>query len=78
MFWFTATHPETGEPLEVEAQYTRARRGQRNEFGLPLEPDEPETIVILKTRGREGHMVENEAVIKSVEAAAWRCLRCEP
>lgn len=35
-----------GEEVEVEFSYYPACRGQRDRYGVPLEPDEPEDIEI--------------------------------
>ena len=35
-----------GIEMEVEYEYTKACRGARDSYGVPLEPDEPEDIEI--------------------------------
>jgi hypothetical protein len=77
MFWFRTPHPLTGEPLEVEAVYVRPRRGRRDEFGLPLEPDEPEAIILAEIRDRDGQIIDSEIIEEKVEVAAWRYLERE-
>ena len=48
MFWFEADHPETGEPVGVEAVRYGARQGLRDCFGAPLEADDAEEWAICR------------------------------
>lgn len=75
MFRFETVHPETGEPLEVEARYVRPRRGALDEFGLPMEPDEPEMVLISRVTPRCGEVLESEGVMDGLKAQAWCFLR---
>ncbi|XHR29555.1 MAG: hypothetical protein ACFUZC_03155 [Chthoniobacteraceae bacterium] len=77
MFWFTTAHPLTGEPLEVEALYRRPRRGRRDEFGQPMEPDEPEAVIVAEVLDRKGQVVDYELIKCSLEADARRALSRE-
>lgn len=36
----------SGIEMEVEYEYTRACRGARDSYGVPLEPEEPEDVEI--------------------------------
>ena len=66
MFWFDATHPDTGEPLEVEAVRYRSRRGLRDCYGAPMEPDDEEELTICRVRdqfGREMAFPDLEAFL---------------
>jgi hypothetical protein len=54
LFRFESRHPETGEMIEVEAEYFAPRRGSRDLYGAPLEPDDPEEILIRHVRTRSG------------------------
>ena len=51
---FEARHPETGETIEVEAEYFPPRCGSRDCYGAPLEPDDPEEMLIRHVRTRAG------------------------
>lgn len=75
MFWFESVHPETGEALEVEAVYFRPRRGLRDEFGAPLEPDDVEAVVVAEVRNRAGEPVPFEAFRGAMEAEGWEFAR---
>ena len=57
LFRFETRHPETGAVIEVEAEYLPPRRGSRDGYGAPLEPDDPEEIVIRHVRTRAGSPV---------------------
>lgn len=74
MFWFKAQHPETGEPLEVEAVYFRKKPGLKDLYGVPLEPDDPEMVVVYAARDASGKAVDFQAFRDTLEAAAWRFL----
>ena len=39
---------------EVLYEYTEACRGSRNEYGVPMEPDWPESVDVLKVTINEG------------------------
>ena len=43
------------EAVEVLGSYTPARRGARDAFGVPLEPDDVETIEILDAADHYGN-----------------------
>lgn len=56
-FRFDAVVPQTGEPVEAAARYCPARRGLRDRHGVPLEPDDPEELILLQVRNRAGEPV---------------------
>ena len=72
MFWFETVHPETGEPLEVEAVYYPQRRGLRDRFGAPVEPDDQETVGICEVRNRAGEQVRWDEFQDQLLEAGWR------
>jgi hypothetical protein len=73
-----------GVKIEVEFEYHRARRGARDSFGVPMEPDDPEDVEIksVKVGGAEiiallgmKEIAEiEEAVITQMkeDAAEWK------
>ena len=58
MFWFETIHPETGELIEIEAEYRAPRRGLRDRFGGPVEPDDDEELIVIGVWNRDGERVE--------------------
>jgi len=72
MFWFETVHPETGEALEVAAVYFPARRGLRDAYGAPLEPDDEEAVVVCEVFNRAGKPVEWRGLEDSLIVEAWR------
>ncbi|MDD5349891.1 MAG: hypothetical protein PHQ12_06745 [Chthoniobacteraceae bacterium] len=73
MFWFRTAHPETGEALEVAAVYIPPRRGARDGYGVPLEPDDAEEVRVCEVRRHGGEVVDFSAFQEALEAQAWRC-----
>ena len=61
MFWFHTTHPETGQPIEVQVEYHRPKRGLRDRFGVPLEPDDGEEFVVCEVWNRAGEPIDCSA-----------------
>ncbi len=72
---FHAPHPETGEPLRVEAVYHPARRGLRDRYGAPLEPDDAAEIILCDVWNRAGEPV---AFAAFEEELLDRALRLAP
>ena len=72
MFWFETDHPETGEWLEVEAEWSPSRRGLRDWFGAPLEPDDLEELIICRVWDRFGTAVPHVAFESILLAQARR------
>lgn len=62
MFWCEAVHPETGQRLEVEASWFPAKRGLRDCFGAPLEPDDEAELVICRVWDSRGNAVAYSAI----------------
>jgi len=75
MFWFETRHPETGEPLEVEAVYHAPWRGLRDCYGAPLEPDDAEAVRICEVRNRTGERVEFAAFKTALEEEGFAFAR---
>ena len=75
MFWFHTHHPDTGEPLEVEAAYSPARRGSRDRYGAPLEPDDAAELVIRHVWTRLGDPVDFEAFEDGLVVEGFRAVR---
>ena len=57
LFRFQTRHPETGEWLEVEAEYFPARAGSRDRDGALLEPGDPEEMLIRRVWNGAGEPV---------------------
>jgi len=49
----TLIHPDHGDKIEVEYAYHPARRGCRDKYGAPEEPDEHESVLIVEARSEE-------------------------
>ena len=73
MFWFRTAHPEIGETLEVEAVHIPHRRGARDCYGAPLEPDDVEEVQICEVRSvSDGELVDFTNFQEILEKLAWR------
>ncbi|MEI6350058.1 MAG: hypothetical protein WCP06_03010 [Verrucomicrobiota bacterium] len=72
MFWFKTRHPESGEPIEVEAAYHGRRRGLRDRYGAPLEPDEEAELVVCRVWNRAGEEMEFSGVEEELVAEGVR------
>ena len=57
MFLFHTAHLQTGELIEVQAMGYRPRRGVRDRFGIPLEPDDEGEVVIEHVWNRAGEPI---------------------
>ena len=75
MFWFESAHPETGEALEVAAVYCAPWRGLRDEWGAPLEPDDPEAVYICEVMNRVGERVDFRAFQAALEEEGFAVAR---
>ena len=58
--------------LEVDFDYNRACRGSRDRYGVPLEPDDPESIDIntVTLDGKDYPTTKEES--ERVEEAVWK------
>jgi len=70
-FWFEVRERDSGRWLWVEAAFQPPRCGERDRFGLPLEPDEPAQLRIVRAEDRRGAKVAH----RSMEAELMRTAR---
>ncbi len=70
MFAFRTAHPQTGDPLCIEAVYHAPVRGLRDRYGAPIEPDDPEEIVICEAYDAAGERIDFTAIETPLALAA--------
>ncbi len=64
-FWFEVQDRGSGRWLWVETAFAPPRRGERDPCGVPLEPDEPAELFIVRVEDRAGAEVPYGAAMES-------------
>ena len=75
LFRFETRHPETGERIEVEAEFLPALCGSRDVYGAPLEPDDPAEMRIRHAWTGAGAPVPFGGIEPELEREAWEEFR---